>query len=30
MRERTELSGGTFAIESTKGKGTTVLASWPL
>jgi len=29
MRERTELSGGTFAIESTPGKGTTVLASWP-
>jgi signal transduction histidine kinase len=30
MRERTELSEGTFAIESTKGKGTTLTASWPL
>jgi len=30
MRERTELSGGSFAIESTKGKGTTIRASWPL
>jgi PAS domain S-box-containing protein len=30
MRERTELSGGTFIIESTPGKGTTVRASWPL
>ena len=30
MRERTELSGGTFTIESTKGKGTTIRASWPL
>jgi len=30
MRERTELSGGAFTIESTPGKGTTVLASWPL
>jgi PAS domain S-box-containing protein len=29
MRERTELSGGTFAIESTKGKGTVIRASWP-
>jgi signal transduction histidine kinase len=30
MRERTELSGGTFAIESAEGKGTTLRASWPL
>jgi len=30
MRERTELSGGVFRIESTKGKGTTLTASWPL
>lgn len=30
MRERTELSGGFFAIESAEGKGTTVRASWPL
>ncbi|MCJ7784464.1 MAG: sensor histidine kinase, partial [Desulfobacterales bacterium] len=30
MRERTELSGGTFAIESTKGKGTVIRASWPV
>ena len=29
MRERTELSGGTFTIESTPGTGTTVRASWP-
>jgi PAS domain S-box-containing protein len=30
MRERTQLSGGSFAIESTEGKGTTIRASWPL
>jgi signal transduction histidine kinase len=30
MRERTELSEGTFAIKSAKGKGTTLTASWPL
>jgi signal transduction histidine kinase len=30
MRERTQLSGGTFTIESTPGKGTTVRASWSL
>ena len=30
MRERTELSGGTFEIESTLGKGTTIRASWPI
>ncbi len=28
MRERTELSGGTFIIESIKGKGTRIKASW--
>jgi PAS domain S-box-containing protein len=30
MKERTELSGGSFEIESTQGKGTIVRASWPL
>ncbi len=30
MRERTELSGGTFAIETTPGAGTTISASWPI
>jgi signal transduction histidine kinase len=30
MRERTALSGGSFAIESTDGKGTIIRASWPL
>jgi PAS domain S-box-containing protein len=30
MRERTDLSGGTFEIESTLGKGTTIRASWPI
>jgi len=30
MRERTELSGGTFVIESTAGKGTTIRAEWPI
>jgi signal transduction histidine kinase len=29
MRERTELSGGTFAIKSIIGKGTTIKAIWP-
>jgi PAS domain S-box-containing protein len=28
MRERTELSGGSFVIESTQGKGTMIRASW--
>jgi signal transduction histidine kinase len=30
MRERSELSGGSLAIESTPGKGTTVKAEWPI
>lgn len=30
MKERTELSGGSFLIESYKDVGTTVQASWPL
>jgi signal transduction histidine kinase len=30
MRERTELSGGSFDIESRVGKGTTIRARWPL
>ncbi len=29
MKERTELAGGSFAIESTPGAGTVVRASWP-
>ncbi len=29
MRERTEFSGGSFAIESAEGKGTIIRASWP-
>lgn len=29
MKERTELSGGSFSIHSRIGKGTTVRASWP-
>jgi signal transduction histidine kinase len=28
MKERTELSGGSFAIDSTLGSGTTIRASW--
>jgi PAS domain S-box-containing protein len=28
MRERTDLSGGVFSLESAKGKGTTIRASW--
>lgn len=28
MRERTELSGGRFHIESIRGKGTSISASW--
>jgi signal transduction histidine kinase len=30
MRERVEMVGGTFCIESTPGKGTTILAHIPL
>jgi PAS domain S-box-containing protein len=30
MRERVELSGGSFSIESKKGTGTVILAAWPL
>ena len=30
MKERIELSGGLFAIESTGGKGTIIRASWPI
>jgi signal transduction histidine kinase len=30
MKERAELSGGTFLIESSKGLGTTVRALWPV
>lgn len=30
MRERTELSGGSFAVESTPGAGTVVRALWPM
>ena len=28
MRERAEISNGSFAIESAQGKGTTIKASW--
>jgi len=30
MKERTELSGGSFSIDSSVGQGTTVRASWPI
>jgi signal transduction histidine kinase len=30
MRERAELSGGSFDIESIRGKGTTIRVSWPI
>jgi len=30
MKERTKLSGGSFAVESAEGKGTVISASWPL
>jgi signal transduction histidine kinase len=30
MKERAELTGGSFAIESTPGEGTTIRASWPI
>ena len=29
MRERTELAGGSFSVDSTEGRGTTIRASWP-
>ena len=29
MKERVEFSGGSFSIESAKGKGTTIKAIWP-
>jgi PAS domain S-box-containing protein len=30
MRERTELTGGVFSIQSILGEGTTIRASWPI
>lgn len=30
MRERVELSGGKFTLQSTKGKGTVIWATWPV
>ena len=30
MRERAELTGGSFSIESAPGKGTTIRACWPI
>ena len=30
MRERAELSGGSFLIESSKGTGTVIRATWPI
>jgi len=30
MKERTELSGGSFKIESTKGEGTVIRVAWPV
>ena len=30
MRERVELSGGSFSLSSVPGGGTTVRADWPL
>jgi len=30
MRERAELTGGSFSMESTPGKGTTIRACWPI
>jgi PAS domain S-box-containing protein len=30
MRERTELSGGSFRVDSGEGKGTRIHASWPI
>jgi signal transduction histidine kinase len=30
MRERAELTGGNLSIESTPGKGTSILGFWPM
>ena len=30
MKQRTEYSGGSFSVESTDGRGTSVQASWPI
>jgi len=30
MKERIQLSGGTFTVQSIKGSGTVILASWPI
>jgi signal transduction histidine kinase len=30
MRERAELTGGSFSIDSTRGEGTTIRACWPI
>ncbi len=30
IKARTELSGGNLGVESAKGKGTTIRASWPI
>ena len=30
MKERAELSGGSFAIESSVGEGTTIRATWKI
>jgi signal transduction histidine kinase len=30
MKERVELSGGSFTVISSKAKGTTIKAVWPL
>jgi signal transduction histidine kinase len=30
MKERAELSGGSFTIESVEGKGATIRVSWPI
>jgi signal transduction histidine kinase len=30
IKARTELSGGSFSVETAKGKGTTIRASWPV
>ena len=30
MKERTELAGGSFNIESIRGEGTVILATWPI